>query len=384
MAIPQRPISLASSPASLPEIFPSGNGVVRQHNHLTFSHQKLISVLSKRIMARVLEQIPFGATLLLPAYKVGVLDLVRGTNLNADDVYKYAKSSVDELADVRWNFEDLEEKCYVPRHLLDTTLPKAQASRAENGLITIVLNPALAPYFLNLAGHYTTFSLDGYLQLNSWYAMRLFEMLASWESTGVWYTSIEDYRGLMDCAPELDKLHKPKKDKAGKLIMKYPVTKDLIAQTIPLAQRELASTPYAFSFVACTEVKAGRGRRKITHLEFRLLRPRLKAIPEQWLADAKSRALIEGLRRFQISESNIIDYWDILQPAGFRQLLREWQLKEISQERINSKVSYCNAALVRAGKKVLDHRRQLAAEPKGKGQQQLFPSSSLPLWLTGE
>ena len=381
MAIPQR----AAKPAFLPPIKsavePVPDGIVRQHRKVTFSHQKRISVLSKRIMARVLEQIKYGATALCPAYTVGVMDLIKDTNLDPRDVYKYAKAAVDELADVRWNFEDLEKKIYIPRHLLNTSLPEEEASRVNEGLVTIVLNPALAPYFVNLAGSYTTFNVSRYLELSSWYSMRLFEMLASWEDTGVWYVSIEDYRLVMDCGPQLDRLDKPKKDKAGNLLMKYPATKDLIEQTVARSQPDLADTPYAFEYVALLEAKAGTGRRKISHLEFRLLRPKRTVIPAEWLAEEASARLIAGLRKFAISDHNILEYWDVLTPAGLRKLLREWQLKENGPDRINSKVSYCNAALVREGKKRSESRRQAALSKRGRGQQELFGGTEIPEWL---
>lgn len=332
-------------------------------------------------MARVLEQINYGATTLCPAYTVGVMDLIRDTNLDPRDVYKYAKAAVDELADVRWNFEDMEKKIFIPRHLLNTSLPAQEASRVNEGLITIVLNPALAPYFVNLAGSYTTFNVSRYLELNSWYAMRLFEMLASWEDTGVWYVSVEEYRLVMDCGPVLDKLGKPKKNKAGELVMKYPATKDLIEQTVARSQQDLADTPYAFEYVAVLEAKQGTGRRKISHLEFRLLRPKRLTIPTEWLEDAASLRLIDGLRKFAISDHNILAYWDVLKPSGLGKLLREWQLKENGPARINSKVSYCNAALVREGKKLIEARRQSAQNSGGRGQQQLFGSNELPEWL---
>lgn len=383
MAIPQRTAKASFlPPMATPVPDEIVSGYVRQHRKMTFSHQKKISVLSKRIMARVLEQIKYGETTLCPAYRVAVLDLIRDTNLDPSNVYKYAKAAVDELADIRWNFEDIENRVYIPRHLLNTSLPARDSSRVDDGIITIVLNPELAPYFVNLAGQYTTFGLDGYLELSSWYAMRLFEMLASWDDKPAWYVSIEEFRELMDCAPEVDKRGKPKKDKAGALVMKYPATKDLIEQTITRSQAELADTRYAFDFVAITAAKVGRGRPKITHLEFRVKKPRRTSIPPEWLENPQCLRLIEGLRKFEVSDSNIVEYWEIIKPAGLNRLLYEWMVKENSPDRINSKIKYCNAALVREGKKLLEYRRQTALQ--AKGQQELFPSSTVPAWLDSQ
>lgn len=357
-------------------------GHIRQHRHVTFSHQKQISVLSKRIMARVLEQIKYDDKQLAHSYKVGVMDLIAHTGLDPRDVYKYAKSAVDELADARWNFEDIERKIYIPRHLLNTSLPEEQASRVEDGLITIVLNPALAPYFVQLAGSYTTFNLAGYLELDSWYAMRFFEILATYKDTGWWKVNLEEYRLVMDCGPELDKLGKPKKTKTGELKMKFAETKDLIVNTIDVAQHKLADTPFAFTYERLCEGPRKPGKPKITGFKFKLLHAKLTEIPQEWLDEPATSRLIAGLRSFQVTDENILKYWDILKLSGLRKLVREWQLKEGSQNRINNKLNYCNAALVREGKKVEAGLRQQALQAKGKGQQDLFPATaSLPDWL---
>lgn len=378
-------MAAASATNSTPESYDDNKGVVpqvRQHRNVTFSHQKQISVQAKRIMARVLEQIKYGDTQLSHSYKVGVMDLVRGTTLDATNAYKYAKSAVDELADARWNFEDIERKIYIPRHLLNTSLPEDQASRVEGGLITIVLNPALAPYFVQLAGKYTTFNLSGYLELSSWYAMRFFEILSTYKDTGWWKVSLEDYRLVMDCGPELDKLNKPKKNKAGVIKMKYGETKDLILNTIDLSQRELADTPLAFTYERLCEGPRTRGGQKITGFKFNLVHKRLTEIPTEWLEDATTGRLIATLRSFQVTDENIIKYWDILKVTGFRKLIKDWQHKATGNDRINNKLNYCNAALVREGKKVEEVQRQAALQAKGKGQQNLFPNAdTIPDWL---
>lgn len=361
--------------------WPQGSQI-RQHRNVTFSHQKRISVLAKRIMARVLEQIKYEDTQLAHCYRVGVMDLIAHTGLDPRDVYKYAKAAVDELADARWNFEDIERKIYIPRHLLNTSLPEEEASRVEDGLITIVLNPALAPYFVQLAGRYTTFNVAGYLELDSWYAMRFFEILATYKDTGWWQVSVEDYRQVMDCGPELDKLQKPKRLKNGDVKMKFAETKDLIVNTIEPSQQKLANTPFAFTYEKLCEGPRVRGRQKITGFKFRLIHAKLTEIPQEWLADATLNRLVTGLRSFQVTDENILKYWDILKLSGLRKLVREWQLKEGSQDRINNKLSYCNAALVREGKKVEGALRAEALHVKGRGQQDLFPVTAIvPDWL---
>ncbi|HLK96434.1 MAG TPA: replication initiation protein [Hymenobacter sp.] len=54
----------------------------------------------------------------------------------------------------------------------------------KDGVITIVLNPELTPYFVKIAGQYSTYKLDSYMRLHTWYAMRFYEILSSFQDSG--------------------------------------------------------------------------------------------------------------------------------------------------------------------------------------------------------
>jgi hypothetical protein len=43
-----------------------------------------------------------------------------------------------------------------------------------------------------------------------------------------------------------------------------------------------------------------------------------------------------------------------------RKLIREWQLKENSQKKIDDKQKYCNAVFVRVGKQIIEENKQQA------------------------
>ena len=325
---------------------------VYQHNRITFSRQQSVSPLAKRILARVLSQIDFGEKALRPVYELSIQELVDGTSLDADNAYHYAKSAVRELASVCWEIEDEELREWTPRHLLDTTLPKASSSGVTGGRIRVVLNPELAPYFVNLACNFTRFELQGYMELSSFYSMRLYEMLSSFRNTGWWKVSVAELREYVNCAPELDRRGNVRLDKQGKPMMKYPRASHLIQNVVLIAQRDLAKTPLAFEFTEITKSE-GRGRPTAVALEFRLLHPTAKkaTLPAHVLQDATAARLIARLESYQVDRANIAAYWDTIPHERMWALLKTWRQKQDSSQKIQNLSSYCNYSFVQEGKK---------------------------------
>jgi hypothetical protein len=212
------------------------------------------------------------------------------------------------------------------------------------------------------------------MALHSWYSMRLFEILSAWRHTGWWEVSLEEYRQYMDCGPELDKFGQPKRTKTGELKMKLADTRDLIVKTVVGAQKELLATPYAFEYRPVYEQqRASRGRPKIVGLRFDLHHKQSTSIPAKWLTDAAISRVVTGLRNFKVTDKNIALYLKAISLAGAQKLLREWQLKELGQQRIEDKTKYCNAVFVRVGKEAIDKQQAEALQAKKYVQQALFP-----------
>lgn len=330
---------------------------VKQHWAATFAHQRRISVYGKRIMARVMEQIKEDDLQLRDYYQLRVSSVVEGTDIDTDTAYSFLKKAIYELAHVTWEFESLDGNEWYIRHLLDTT--KERRVGFKDGIITIILNPQLAPYFVQIAGQYSTYKLDGYMGLHSWYSMRFFEILSAFRDTGWWEVTLEEYRLLMDCGQELDKYGSPKKDRKGNPVMKHADTNELIKKTVLGAQKELERTPCAFVYNPILEAnRAGRGRKKIVGLRFELLHKQSTVIPASWLADEILRPVIDRLREFKVTDRNIALYLKVMEVAEARKLLREWQLKENSQKKIDDKQKYCNAVFVRVGKQISEQKKK--------------------------
>ena len=332
---------------------PEHQELVKQHWNVTFARQGKMSVTAKRIMARVLDQIRDDDYALRPFFQLKVSDIVEEAGITKKTAQREIESSLLELGAAIWVFKSLEseegeaDKWYMC-HLLDTT--KKTRVGYENGVITIILNPELSPYFIQIA-HYTKYKLSNYMSLRSWYSMRFFEILSAFTDTGFWEVDIEEYRHLMDCGQILDKRQRPKRNKKGELLVKYPNISDLIHRTTTEPLQELAGTELAFKFEPVYEAdRVGPGRKKIIRFRFELLKKPLTAIPPSWLENRNTRTVIENLRKWRVSDKNIALYAPILRQKGANKLLHEWMLKQTSDKRIDNLEKYCNAAFVRAAK----------------------------------
>jgi len=329
---------------------------VRQSWAMTFSRQRRISVCAKRILARVMEQICEDDMQLRAYYQLRAAAVVESTSLSPVTAFTFVHEALYELASVKWEFEDLAGGEWYVRHLLDTTQERRVG--IKDGIITLILNPQLAPYFVQIAGQYSTYKLTDYMGLHSWYSMRFFEILSAFRDTGWWEVSLEEYRTFMDCAGELDKYGRPKTDKAGQPVRKHANTKDLIRKTVLTAQQELAHTPCAFDYTPLYAPNQGqRGRPRIVGLRFDLRQGRPATLPAAWLADAAAGPVISQLRAFRVSDHHLALYLKALGLPAARKLVREWQLKENGPQRIDDKARYCNAVFGRAGRLALAQQR---------------------------
>lgn len=79
-------------------------------------------------------------------------------------------------------------------------LAMAEYSSGE-GRVDITFHHKIAPHLLALRSQFTTYKLKQAAALRSIYSWRMFECLRSWQSTGEWRVSIEDFHLAMD-APE--------------------------------------------------------------------------------------------------------------------------------------------------------------------------------------
>jgi plasmid replication initiation protein len=308
---------------------------VKQHWNITFARQKMVSIYAKRIMALVLGQLQDQDKEFPEYFEIKASDVCNYEESRTP--YTYIKTAFEELATLRWTFEDLSKG--TGKEILEVVL-LINRFRYENGLITVVLNPYLKPYFLELARNYTIYELKYYMTFRSWYSMRLFEILSALKDTGVWNVSIDKFRELMDCEK------------------KYVRTSDLIKYTLAEPLKELAETKMAFNYEIIFDADRNVGRKSVASLKFTILKPQITTIPKQWKEHPNTQRLIEHLKKFKVSEANIIRYSPVLGVDGVGKLINQWQQKNIGKNPIENPEQYCNAAFVRAGKAILKEQEE--------------------------
>ncbi|MCF2491692.1 replication initiation protein [Dyadobacter sp. CY347] len=296
----------------------------KQHWNVTFARQRKVSVYAKRIMANVLAMIKEDDSELRPYYQMHISDVVPTTD---SDFHAKVKKAFDELTDLKWLIEDISTKYFAFRHLLNTSDVNCAY---KDGTISIVLNPLLKPYFIELA-HYSIYEIKHYMHFSSWYSLRVFELLSAFKDTGIWWVSIDEFRQLMDCEK------------------KYPLSKDLLKYTLTEPLHELESTDLAFTYEPVFDMYAhGRGRKPVIALEFRLKKAKPKNIPKEWFEFSdEHKSVLLRLRTWQVTDSNIIRYAKAIGIERANKLLYEWQLKG---KEIQDRTKYCNAVWVRIGK----------------------------------
>jgi plasmid replication initiation protein len=118
--------------------------------------------------------------------------------VDSDTAYNQLKDSSRSLLKCLWRTVEPTKKGEVitegPWAIL------AQYRKGE-GCVDLTFSPHVAPHLLALRKHFTTYQLKQAAALRSIYAWRLFECLKSWESTGVWSPTIEEFQKAMNAPP---------------------------------------------------------------------------------------------------------------------------------------------------------------------------------------
>jgi plasmid replication initiation protein len=118
-----------------------------------------------------------------------------------------------------------------------------------DGYVELNFSPEIAPHLLGLRKQFTTYKLRHAAAFESVYAWRMYELLKSWQSTGVYATSIEAFWDAMEAPPSC--------------------RKDFKALRIRVIEPSVAAITTKASMIV--EWKPLRsGSRRVTGLEFRM------------------------------------------------------------------------------------------------------------------
>jgi plasmid replication initiation protein len=319
-----------------PETKPDFKNNVKQHWNMTFARQPKMSVVAKRIFSMVLAQIRENDNKLKPYFELHVTDVIT-EEMNRKSAYKEVKKAFKDMISLSWLIEDIDKRQFTYRHLLDSTKPKFGY---QDGLITVALNPMLEPYFIELA-HYTKYQLDNYMKFESWYSMRLWEILSAFRDQGWWYVPIDEYRKFMDCEK------------------KYSNVFDLIKYTLSEPERDFKGTKFEFEV---EQIRSGdrsrRGAKPVVALEFRF-KHEMKTIPPSWYRTSKTHDFVlkELVQKYKVEEINIIKYGRFLGLEGLSKLRYQFETKQLSSKKINDFAKYCNKVLIEAGEKAKEAQK---------------------------
>jgi plasmid replication initiation protein len=97
--------------------------------------------------------------------------------------------------------------------------------RKGEGRVKLGFSPEIAPYLTMLHKRFTSYRLEEVASLRSTYAIRLFEMLAQYSDTGLFVTTVADFKHRLGIEDKYDRFSNLK----ARVI--EPAVKDLLAKT---------------------------------------------------------------------------------------------------------------------------------------------------------
>ncbi|MGB5831654.1 MAG: replication initiation protein [Thiohalocapsa sp.] len=97
--------------------------------------------------------------------------------------------------------------------------------RKGEGRVKLGFSPEIAPYLTMLHKRFTSYRLEEVASLRSTYAIRLFEMLAQYSDTGLFVTTVADFKQRLAIEDKYDRFSNLK----ARVI--EPAVKDLLAKT---------------------------------------------------------------------------------------------------------------------------------------------------------
>lgn len=337
------------------ELNPEYLEIVKQNWKITFSRQHMTSVHVRRVMGLIAAQIREDNEV-KEYYQITADKIIRETNLDRFEVYKLMKGVVYELANVCYFIEDEDSGTLIPRHLLDTTRFKYPAGYV-GGTLTVAFNPQLNG-IVNQLAHYAPFELNQYVNFSSWYSIRLYELLYAFKDKDNAEWDIENYREWMGCGVEWDRQGNPKTiKKTGKpKYIKYSNHADAIERTTREPLKEFKGTNLEFKVSPVYSTGGGRGRPSIKKVRFDFVWERKSSVEKiaVWVEGSeKFKAIYERLKRWRVSDENIVKYAKAIGHDGLNKLMIDWQEKNKTKEPILSPLKYCNSEIVRVGKEKL-------------------------------
>ena len=233
------------------------NALINARYEMTMLQKKLLLMLISKIRR---EDDDF------KVYKIRVKDFKGTAGLSSTQIYSKLKKATEGLMSIVFKIKKETGELQI------SILSSAEYFKGR-GLMELCFDPKLKPYLLQLKEQFTQIPIKQVMTLKSVYAIRLFEMLQQYKSTGFFITKVDALRY---------KLGLEKKYKSYNLFKK-----NVIIQ----AQRELESTDMAFTF---EEIKESR---RVDRIKFRLT-----PVQDRQLTEMQTQLQAKLISDFNISE----------------------------------------------------------------------------------
>jgi plasmid replication initiation protein len=183
-----------------PETQASDNNV-NMSNALARASQGL-SLAEKRVIAMglaITDSVPAAALIDASrngwSVKIMALDYAKTFDVDINTAYEQLKEAGDKL--VQRQVCEIVKTQRGQKSIKTNWCAQVIYHQGE-GWVSIEFTRYIAPHLLALRSQFVTYKLKQAAALRSVYSWRLFECLQSWQSTGLWVTSIENFAHAMD------------------------------------------------------------------------------------------------------------------------------------------------------------------------------------------
>lgn len=170
------------------------NAIARSAQGLTLAQKRLIALALAKTDTKPAQH-------LLEGQRNGWLirltaaDYAETYEVDVNTAYEQLKSSAETMLKTLW--QKIEGSERRPVIIRGQWLSLAKYHEGQ-GIVDIVFHPMIAPHLLGLRQQFITYKLKQVAALRSIYAWRLYECLKSWESTGQWKVSVEEFAKIIE------------------------------------------------------------------------------------------------------------------------------------------------------------------------------------------
>lgn len=179
------------------------NRLARSAQGLSLSEKRIVALALSAEDSKSMTKLAEASTERGWKTKVKAVDYAEAFNVDTNTAYDQLKAAADRLFERHVTYEDKNSRGKA-RISKFRWVSLAQYTVGD-GLIELNFTPEIAPHLLGLRSHFTSYKLKHAASFESVYAWRLFEVLQSWQSTGLYNCAIEDFWETMEAPPSCRK-----------------------------------------------------------------------------------------------------------------------------------------------------------------------------------